>query len=501
MENQTDTVRELITVFSRIKEQTVDADILLPDYYPEIAKILDCSMELSQEDVTLTADKISLSGAARVRLLYTSESGELRCYENAVKYTKLIDGGGFETGDICLIRQRVTDLNFRAVSPRKVEVRASAAIAAEVKRLRETPFLCGCGDPSVQLRTAETPCLRLSAFSAAGFELNERISLPLPKDSVRGVLRTAAAVSWTEIGVINNKVKLSGTAEVTFAVITEENLVSGEHTVSLPFTQVKDLFGAAEHDVCTCHLRSAEAVLDMKEGGDAREGGVTIKVNVLLAAWRSGSCRHVADAFSPEAELALKKTELSLLQEAAETTDVAEFSGELQTYETQVSELSDKTVTDIGYALFEDQDGRRLNGSMTLRLLLRDKENAYRCVSRSCSFAAALPESCSGTEEIAVSLNSFTADFAADGKIKYRGTLRLNVLRLRETAAEAVTAMERGEAFRRPDREQIVLYYGEPGESVWEIAKENRTSVSALKELNGMEEDVLQNKQLLIFKA
>ena len=501
MENQTDTVRELRTVFSRIKEHSVEADLLLPDYYPEIGKILDCSMELSQEDVTLTADKISLSGAARVRLLYASESGELRCYENTVKYTKLIDGGGFETGDICLIRQRVTDLNFRAVSPRKVEVRASAAITAEVKRLQEIPFLCGGDDPAVQFKTAETPCLRLSAFSALGFELNEKISLPLPKDSIRSVLRTAASVSWTEIAVINNKVKLSGAAEVTFAVITEDNLVSGEHTVSLPFTQVKDLYGALEHDVCTCHLRSAEAVLDLKESGDAREGGVTVRVNVLLAAWRSDSCSYVADAFSPEAELALKKTELSLLQEAAETTDVAEFSGELQTYETQATELCDKTVTDIGYALFEDQDGRRLNGSMTLRLLLRDKENAYCCVSRSCSFAAALPEAFTGTEEIAVSLNGLSADLVADGKIKYRGTLRLNVLRLRENVAEAVSGMERGEAFRKPDREKIVLYYGEPGENVWEIAKENRTSVSALKELNGMEEDVLQNKKLLIFKA
>ncbi len=47
----------------------------------------------------------------------------------------------------------------------------------------------------------------------------------------------------------------------------------------------------------------------------------------------------------------------------------------------------------------------------------------------------------------------------------------------------------------------IVLYYADPGESVWQIAKENRTDYMKLMELNGLKEAVLQEKKLLIFRS
>ncbi|MBQ7035272.1 MAG: LysM peptidoglycan-binding domain-containing protein [Clostridia bacterium] len=44
----------------------------------------------------------------------------------------------------------------------------------------------------------------------------------------------------------------------------------------------------------------------------------------------------------------------------------------------------------------------------------------------------------------------------------------------------------------------LVVYYGEKGERLWDIARKYSTSVSSIKQINDMSRDILEDKKLLL---
>ena len=50
-------------------------------------------------------------------------------------------------------------------------------------------------------------------------------------------------------------------------------------------------------------------------------------------------------------------------------------------------------------------------------------------------------------------------------------------------------------------QEKAVVYFAEKGETLWDIAKENKTSVANIKAFNSLDAEVLENDARLIFSC
>ena len=119
MEQETAVLRSNSLIFSDTKEQAVECDMLLPDYYPEVDKVLHCRVQFTEESVGLHGDRIGVQGKASFTVLFLSAEKQVFSYTCAEKYTKLIPCGETKTGDVCRVRQTQTSLGCRAAAPRK----------------------------------------------------------------------------------------------------------------------------------------------------------------------------------------------------------------------------------------------------------------------------------------------------------------------------------------------------------------------------------------------
>ena len=503
MEKKTAAIRTPKEIFAQTKEQSIEADLLLPDYYPEISKILDCAVRLSEEAVTVTADKISVSGAARVRLLYASVENELKVYEAVTKYTRLNSGNNFETSDICVVRQTVSSLNFRAVSPRKVEVRAVAAVRAEMLRMEETTLLTDVSGGQIQKRTVTAGGFRISAFAEVRFELNEKLSLPVSKEKIGGILRDNVKIAWNELRCVNNKLMLGGIAEISFVYITQENAVSPECSVNLPFTQICELYGTLENDECCIAVKNASLSIDLKDSGcGENEAAVIVSVEATAVTGKQEELTFIDDAYAVKSELILQNEPVFLPGRMLQKAETAAFSGEAQSYDIRIAQICDKSVSDIAYTVSYGENAIGINGSCKLSILTKTEDSAFYCFSRNCSFEHTI-ENTDGASLVALQIEprGIALETASEGAIRYQGELDVKYLLLQGMRREVLTEIEEAQPADAPNEEKIVLYYGEKGESLWDIAKENRTSLPQLKALNELNEDVLSDQKLLVFRA
>ena len=80
LQHTTQSVGSLETVYDGKLEQAVDGDITLPEYCPDILRILKCGMEPSIHAVQATGERVNIDGSARITVLYAGEGGALQSF-------------------------------------------------------------------------------------------------------------------------------------------------------------------------------------------------------------------------------------------------------------------------------------------------------------------------------------------------------------------------------------------------------------------------------------
>ena len=76
LQKQTVSINE--TIYDGVVEQPLECDVLLPDYCPDIQKILRCEVVPSLLLTAVNGDKLSVDGMAMAHLYYLDENGCIR---------------------------------------------------------------------------------------------------------------------------------------------------------------------------------------------------------------------------------------------------------------------------------------------------------------------------------------------------------------------------------------------------------------------------------------
>ena len=502
MEKQTSCMKHLKTVFSQTREFPVECDLILPDYYPEISRILDCRIVLSEEAVTVTSDKISVAGKADVRLLYISTAAELRSYDSILKYTRIVSGGDFEQGDICFAEQTVTAINYQAVSPRRIQIHASTAVKVKVMRISDLLLFTDADNLNIQKRITERTGIQINTMQYMRFDLEDKISLPVPRESITGMLRSSVRIIWSEIKTTDHKVMLSGTAEIAFVYIGDDNTVSREYNVSLPVKTIKEVFGICEGDSCCVNMMNTVLSIDLKNPAvGENEAAISVQVCALVVAGCEKEYQAVTDVYSLRGELKPQKQSVFTPERIIQKNEMIDVSGEIPVYDMSIKKVCDNDAADIVCTVAAEGDGMRLNGSFNMRTIVMAEDNGYYCFSRSCSFEYAVPEAPSSYYDVSILPLSFRTEITNEGKLRYYGKLQINMIVLPGTEEEIITSAECVSDETQQASERIILYYGEKGESLWQIAKENKATPESISVFNNVKTDILQEDQLLVFRA
>ena len=67
-------------LFESTLEQPIDSDVTLPEYFPDLVRVLKCTLTPRIHPVQNASDRVSCDGSAQLCVLYLCEAGGLRCF-------------------------------------------------------------------------------------------------------------------------------------------------------------------------------------------------------------------------------------------------------------------------------------------------------------------------------------------------------------------------------------------------------------------------------------
>lgn len=91
LELRRQTVPSFETILEETVEQPVECDALLPDYCPDIRRILKCTLTPVPVGKTITAGRLEVEGLATLNILYISAGGEPARGEYKVPFTRMLE--------------------------------------------------------------------------------------------------------------------------------------------------------------------------------------------------------------------------------------------------------------------------------------------------------------------------------------------------------------------------------------------------------------------------
>lgn len=494
------------TVFDSVVEVPLEADIILPDYCPDIVKILKCSLDFCISSSRVQGRQLSLEGMCSVHCLYLGEDSagtqlRLRCIDYKLPYTKTVDLKGEAREVLCFVSLESSYCNCRAVSKRRIELRASASHR-----------LCAVSSSQQQAVTeaaedTENPLgvqLRQKSFEQNSFvsqpretiSVSEQMELGAGKAPVRSIISSNISAVMTDHKLISGKIVTKGELHISllYSADTAADTVEQMEYV-LPISGVVDAPGADDSCICSAGYEVCEYELSPKSDLEGENTLLELHAQVVVNAeiCRRSQISLADDCYSTryECEGHSRPMDFLSLIEAVEERNM--YKGEIQLPEEIETILSGWGKVSGSTVRFEEKDGQQqavVQLNLNLCLLATDRDGSIQFYDKTepmeCAFP--IPAAQSGSKLIfcpQASVVGFDYNRSSDSlQVRCEVLLRGCICQMHRCSVMEEISVDQEHPVRREDDCSLTIYYADAGENLWEIAKRYHTAMQSVMEAN-----------------
>ncbi len=483
-------------------EQSVDCDITLPDYCCDIKSVLCCSVEPGISGVDITGNRITAMGNAVVRLLYVGDDDKITCFEQNYPVSKYVEMSALPQDAAMLVNAKTSYVNCRAVSPRRVDVHGCIAIIFSAVCCENSEVVSAATGEGLQLKQEPMQtCCAVGCVSKL-FDMSEVIALSTESGKVKSVIHVNAMPAINETKTVNNKILIKGDLLLTVSLCCEDGgIVKQEH--SMPINRIVELEGLNENSICDVKtdVSSLDVKLQADESGEMNRLDAAAVLSVSVYGYKEVVCAFVMDAYSLAGKVNLETNGVCCENLAAVLNETFVLSSPLDFSSNPASKVLDYWCNDLTCVNTYDGEKLELSGAVTVCVLYADKDNKpcfskhrldYRHtkdISAECNELRYEPHITVSGVAVSGSGNELNArvQFTADG-------CAFTQNRLVAVTDIALT----DDVQEKTDYPAITVYFGDKGETLWDIAKKYNTTVDAVRRRNNVNTEQLNDSTMLI---
>lgn len=498
----------VLNCLDSVAEQNVDLDFTLPDYCPDIEKILKCSLIPQIYSRNLTGGQLVIDGMSTIQVLYVDAvKKNIRCCEQTVPFSAAFSVKETPESYIILSDTKAEYLNCRALSPRRLVLHGAFSLYAKVM----SKIFVDVFSPPAESETLETfcktvNCCTLKAFAQEQFSVSEDVSVS-NKPPIEAVLNKKVTANLTDTRIIPGKLMLNG--EINLKLLYLSDLDTGEPQqldYMLPFNKIIDCENLEEDTVSTVMLQVLSFDVHLKSDMLSENPVISLecKMAVSLMGYKNEERQIITDAYSTKYMTRLERTQQSLVTNASTVKDTFMHKCSLDLGNVKISKVLDLFNEHCTVSPTLTEEGVTLTGKANICILAYDSENVPVYLERmmdfehTISFAAAF----NSISDVKAHIKSLSYRLAENDAVEVRAELTFSLEAVQTENQNCVTSIVSVDDKEiEPSKCSLTLYYAQKGERLWDIAKNYNTKLSLLTEENSIENEVLEEPSMLLIPS
>lgn len=499
---------------------TLDDDYNVPDYRPDIVKIIRQQGIIKLEETKAVSGAVFLKGKLIFKVLYRSdqENGKISCLKGELPFSEKINMDGISEYDPVRVNGEVEDLTIGVIHSRKLNVRAVLILRAVMERAAMGEATLSVGDEK-EVMQLQKP-IEISELVFAKHDLcrqKNEIILPSSKPNIREILWKSIELRNVGSKVDSEGIHLNG--EVLVSVLYQEEEEADriqwyETTVPLSCTTELDMAHLADEGnvFYQIQLEDVGKELEVKPDYDGEERMLVLdlQMHMYIRIWQETDIKLLSDVYSLKKELQPEEEQLALehmLMRNEAVCKLSETMGLMENQEKilQICSVEGKTRIDNVKLMPE---GAFVEGTLSVNLLYitTDDQMPVGSVEKIYPFEQLIELPVSNEvlqPEWNCDLLQLSASMTDQNHAEIKAAIGITVLLFEKQEQKQIFAVKEYEM----DSEKLQKLPGLTGyivgknDTLWGIAKEHHTTIDAIMQANQKKEESLKvGEKLLIIK-
>ncbi|MBP3388428.1 MAG: DUF3794 domain-containing protein, partial [Clostridia bacterium] len=372
-------------------ERPIDCDFMLPDYCPDIAAVMKCTVTPFIQTRQLSGDRLVAEGTAQIKVLYLDEERKkVRvCEFNQPFSSSFLLKSGVGEMPCCELSARTEYVNCRATSPRRLDIHGAFSVHLCVLCAANEALMAECRDEGLFVRPQKVRSIVPIASADKSFTISEVLDIG-GRAPIQTLLRTFCTVRTEPLKILPGKMVFKGLLSLRNVYQTEaEESRTEQVDHEIPFSQLIDIEGLNENWQCYAQpeIAASEIQVTANQAGANTLLTVSIKLNVGVSCYAAEEVMVYTDAYSAHCPLKLerKRVEFTAMQHIEATNHTIKEQVELPPND--IAEVLDVWADAAPASARQEDAVTYVDGRLNMYMLARDKNGQIGYYERTAEYS------------------------------------------------------------------------------------------------------------------
>ncbi|QEK13278.1 DUF3794 domain-containing protein [Crassaminicella thermophila] len=495
----------------------VEGEILVPDVKPDISRILSVDGNINITGKEAVADKIVVDGVVNFKILYASEAGDYPIYSmNAsAGFSQKIDIPETQPNMDMDVVAEIEHIDFSVINERKISIKTVLNLTGKsiaTSKMEVLRGVEGLEDLQILKNTVYYNDRIGNNHSETIVRENFEIDENMPE--IAEILKCDAFAVEKEKQVTDGKVIVGGVVKVNTLYVADDDrnsLFLLKHEI--PFTHFVEVTGAMKDMDSKVKLKVDEVYTDVKENidGDRKIFEVEAMVKIDAIVNDIEEKEVVVDAYSPSKKLKIDKKKVVFNQTVGKNASnmVVKEMLDLPSNYPEIFKVFSINTNPIITEVSMVEDKNIIEGIIEADVLYisQDKDQSAHSFRQEIPFRhfVEVDGAREGMQtEVDIHINDVDYSLINPEQIELKVNIGASCIVSKKLEIDVlVDAEELDEMVDLSKRPSITIYYVQPGDTLWKIAKRYHTTVDDLIKTNNIEnpERIIPGDQIIIQKT
>lgn len=494
------------TVFESAAEHSVECEFNMPDYCPEIKRIIKCCLKANVTAVQRLEGKINASVNACIRVIYIGENNKVSAYEQIQPIQKTFESDKIRTDSVINVRVNTDYVNCRATSARRVDIKAMLSFVFKMVCKGSETVLTSATGSGIETLERDYMYCDLKAVGEKAFNLTEVAELQSSKPSIGRIIDSSAYISVSSTKIINNKMLLKGDCYIRVIYLSDgdSEVEITEH--SIPVSQIIEIEGIS--DDCETNLdvyvTACETISKIDSSGENKLIDINIRASATVTAFENFDLTLISDLYSTEYKADNSVKFVNVLSKNTDFANTFTNKVTLESIGVSVERVCAVWCEELKHTYSYKNRKCIICGSYQANIMYADSEKQIGVIQKTVEFECAVDLKDEAESVIcypSLQIGACSCSAQSESRLELKTEIFISGKILSAKTVRCVGSVQLSEENEKTENCALTIYFSDADEKVWDIAKKYKTSVSAVIQENELEGDIIENKRILLIPS
>ena len=480
-------------IIGKAKENVVaEGDVIIPDIKPDILSTINTNGTVCIYKKEVLDGKIRIDGGVQVYIMYLAddENGNIRGINTVVDFTKVIDMENLNSGMNMESNINLNNIECKILNGRKVNVKASIDVEINVYSNENIEFIKDVEDKTnIQVLNTSATIDSLLGSGTTKAYAKDTITFD-NNDNLAEIMNLNLNITNKDIKTSYNKILVKSDMQVNLVYLTEDNRIN-EVKWQIPVMGFIDMQDISDDNLCNVNYEIKNVLI---KPNSTEEHSVFIEVELEISCnvYEKKELNLIQDLYSPTENLEINQKNITVMQDKKNVNDTCTVKEKLAIPELQNARICSTEVSPRIVKTNVHNDKIMYDGELQIKFMyISNTTNRLDVKIQNVSFNCNVD--CQGVSNnsnvntiVEIESQEFTP--MPDGTIETNVELSIvsDVSKMME-----VRVIDDVEVKENNDENiySIVVYFVKPGDTLWNIAKKFKSTITAIVSVNGIEDE------------